>query len=46
MDAENPPRRLLPGRDFPEIEPIHQDRLQTWRDWQPVSVAAFGDRVN
>ncbi|GAA1649961.1 SDR family NAD(P)-dependent oxidoreductase [Actinoplanes couchii] len=46
VDAENPPRRLLLGRDFPEIEAIYQDRLQTWRDWQPVSVAAFGTQVN
>ena len=43
VDAENPPRRLLLGRLFPVIEEIYQERLRTWRDWQPVSLAAFGE---
>lgn len=42
VDAEHPPRRLLLGRLFPKIEELYQERLQTWRDWQPVSLAAFG----
>ncbi|MBU2666146.1 SDR family NAD(P)-dependent oxidoreductase [Actinoplanes bogorensis] len=41
VDAEEPPRRLILGRVFPQIEQIYQDRLREWRDWQPVSVAAF-----
>ncbi|MFG1923070.1 SDR family NAD(P)-dependent oxidoreductase [Cryptosporangium sp. NPDC048952] len=46
VDAENPPRRLILGRLFPTIEATYQERLQTWRDWQDVSVAAFGTQVN
>lgn len=42
VDAEHPPRRLLLGRTFPVIEELYQERLRTWRDWQPVSLAAFG----
>ncbi len=45
VDAAQPPRRLILGRSFPEIEAIYQERLQTWRDWQPTSLAAFGTRV-
>ncbi|MBL7259543.1 SDR family NAD(P)-dependent oxidoreductase [Paractinoplanes lichenicola] len=41
VDAEQPPRRLILGRLFPVIEAIYTERLQTWRDWQPVSEAAF-----
>ncbi|MEU4693464.1 SDR family NAD(P)-dependent oxidoreductase [Actinoplanes sp. NPDC023714] len=42
-DAEDPPRRLILGRLFPEIEAIYEERLRTWRDWQPVSAEAFGN---
>ncbi|MEV8378841.1 SDR family NAD(P)-dependent oxidoreductase [Kribbella sp. NPDC056861] len=42
VDAEDPPHRLLLGNLFPEIEKLYQERLQTWREWQPVSLAAFG----
>ena len=45
VDAENPPRRLILGNLFPTIEAIYEERLQTWRDWQPVSVRAFGNQV-
>lgn len=41
VDAENPPRRLILGNTFGEIEQIYQERLRTWREWQPVSRAAF-----
>ncbi|GAA2553991.1 SDR family NAD(P)-dependent oxidoreductase [Winogradskya consettensis] len=41
-DASNPPTRLILGDVFPEIEAIYEQRLTTWRDWQPVSQAAFG----
>ncbi|MFI5845740.1 SDR family NAD(P)-dependent oxidoreductase [Catenuloplanes sp. NPDC051500] len=42
VDAEQPPRRLILGDVFPEVEAIYEERLKTWRDWQPVSLAAFG----
>jgi NAD(P)-dependent dehydrogenase (short-subunit alcohol dehydrogenase family) len=42
VDAEQPPRRLIMGDVLPEIEAIYAERLKTWRDWQPVSLAAFG----
>ena len=42
VDAEDPPRRLILGRVFPQVEAIYQERLRTWRDWQRVSVEAFG----
>ncbi|GAA0246400.1 SDR family NAD(P)-dependent oxidoreductase [Cryptosporangium japonicum] len=42
VDAAEPPRRILLGKSFPAIEAIYQERLRTWRDWQPVSLAAFG----
>jgi len=42
VDTDDPPHRLVLGRTFPEIEAIYQDRLQTWRDWQPTSLRAFG----
>jgi len=41
-DAPQPPSRLILGRTFPEIEAIYAERLQTWRDWQPLSLRAFG----
>jgi NAD(P)-dependent dehydrogenase (short-subunit alcohol dehydrogenase family) len=44
VDTERPPRRLILGRVFPAIEAMYEQRLQTWRDWQPVSLAAFGTR--
>ncbi|MFE7036779.1 SDR family NAD(P)-dependent oxidoreductase [Streptomyces sp. NPDC057621] len=42
VDTDEPPHRLLLGQLFPDIEAIYQDRLQTWRDWQPTSLRAFG----
>ncbi|MEV4346832.1 SDR family NAD(P)-dependent oxidoreductase [Actinoplanes sp. NPDC049596] len=42
VDAADPPRRLILGDVFPEIEAIYEDRLKTWRDWQPITRAAFG----
>lgn len=43
VDAEHPPRRLILGRLFPTIEAIYTERLRTWREWQPVSLRAFGN---
>lgn len=42
VDAEQPPRRIILGRVLPEIEEIYAERLRGWREWQPVSLAAFG----
>jgi NAD(P)-dependent dehydrogenase (short-subunit alcohol dehydrogenase family) len=43
VDSDEPPARLLMGRTFPEIEKDYAERLDTWRRWQPVSLAAFGN---
>ncbi|MBM2614251.1 SDR family NAD(P)-dependent oxidoreductase [Actinoplanes sp. LDG1-06] len=45
VDAADPPRRLILGKLFPVIEALYEERLQTWRDWQPVSVKAFGAKA-
>ncbi|WP_249998830.1 SDR family NAD(P)-dependent oxidoreductase [Actinoplanes sp. M2I2] len=45
VDAVEPPRRLILGDVFAEIEAIYEERLRTWREWQPVALAAFGTRV-
>ena len=45
VDAAEPPSRVILGRTFPDIEAIYEDRLATWRAWQPLSLRAFGPRV-
>lgn len=42
VDAERPPRRIILGQVLPEIEEIYAERLRGWREWQAVSLAAFG----
>ncbi|KAA0931859.1 SDR family NAD(P)-dependent oxidoreductase [Streptomyces apricus] len=42
VDTDRLPARLILGRVFPAVEAIYQERLQTWRDWQPTSLRAFG----
>ncbi|KQQ03558.1 MULTISPECIES: SDR family NAD(P)-dependent oxidoreductase [unclassified Rathayibacter] len=42
VDAEDPPARLILGTVLPAIEALYAERLQTWREWQDVSVRAFG----
>lgn len=42
VDAADPPLRLFFGRSFPAVRQEYQQRLQTWQDWQDLSVAAFG----
>ncbi len=44
VDTDDPPRRLILGDVLPEIEAIYEERLETWRDWQEVSLRAFGPR--
>ncbi|WP_406674916.1 SDR family NAD(P)-dependent oxidoreductase [Nonomuraea sp. N2-4H] len=41
-DTEKPPRRLVLGNTLPEIEAIYAERLREWREWAPVTEAAFG----
>ncbi|MBO1753888.1 SDR family NAD(P)-dependent oxidoreductase [Allobranchiibius sp. CTAmp26] len=43
VDAEEPPQRVVFGRALEGIEQDYADRLRTWREWQPTSLAAFGD---
>ncbi|MFD0229217.1 SDR family oxidoreductase [Streptomyces hirsutus] len=43
VDAENPPLRVLFGTEPIEIiEPLYDERLKTWADWQHVSRIAQG----
>jgi NAD(P)-dependent dehydrogenase (short-subunit alcohol dehydrogenase family) len=42
VDAPEPPSRVILGRTFPAIEAIYEERLATWRAWQPLSLRAFG----
>jgi NAD(P)-dependent dehydrogenase (short-subunit alcohol dehydrogenase family) len=41
VDADEPPRRLLLGRSFEEIQDIYAERLRVWEEWQPTALAAF-----
>lgn len=44
VDAENPPLRLILGRvGFQWIKSVYQQRMQTWEEWQDVSIAAQGN---
>jgi NAD(P)-dependent dehydrogenase (short-subunit alcohol dehydrogenase family) len=43
VDAEEPPRRIFLGRSsLPHAERDYAQRLETWRAWEPVSLAAMG----
>ena len=42
VDADAPPLRIFLGMSFKPVEAEYRQRLDTWRAWQPVSVAAFG----
>ncbi|MFL5995275.1 MAG: hypothetical protein ACJ736_13355 [Streptomyces sp.] len=41
-DAERPPLRIFLGKSFTDVATLYEERLSTWRRWQPVSLAAFG----
>ena len=44
VDAENPPLRLILGRvGIQWIKHVYDQRMQTWEEWQEVSVAAQGN---
>jgi NAD(P)-dependent dehydrogenase (short-subunit alcohol dehydrogenase family) len=43
VDAENPPLRIFFGANTLAVaEADYESRLKTWREWEPVSIAAFG----
>lgn len=42
VDADKPPLRILLGKSFTDVADLYEERLSTWRQWQPVSLAAFG----
>ncbi|PRX49376.1 NADP-dependent 3-hydroxy acid dehydrogenase YdfG [Prauserella shujinwangii] len=42
-DAEHPPLHVFLGKPLADVEEIYAERLRTWREWQPVALAAFGD---
>lgn len=42
VDAERPPLRIFLGKSFTDVATLYEERLSTWRQWQPVSLAAFG----
>ena len=45
VDTDAPPLRIFLGMSFKPVEAEYRQRLDTWRAWQPVSVAAFGCRL-
>ncbi|MFD4874507.1 SDR family NAD(P)-dependent oxidoreductase [Streptomyces sp. NPDC058420] len=42
VDAEQPPLRVFLGKSFTDVAALYEERLSTWRQWQPLSLAAFG----
>ena len=45
VDTDTPPLRILLGRSFDDLEAEYRQRLETWRAWQPTSIAAFGEAL-
>ena len=45
-DTDDPPDRIFFGRSFEPVEAEYRERLETWRAWQPVALAAFGTPAN
>lgn len=43
VDAPRPPRRLVLGESVAPIIDIYEERIRTWREWEDVSVRAFGE---
>jgi NAD(P)-dependent dehydrogenase (short-subunit alcohol dehydrogenase family) len=42
VDADLPPLRIFLGKSLTDVAGLYEERLHTWRQWQPVSLAAFG----
>jgi NAD(P)-dependent dehydrogenase (short-subunit alcohol dehydrogenase family) len=46
VDAEEPPRRVFFGRSsLRTVTRDYLERLTTWNEWAPLSVAAWGSRA-
>jgi len=43
VDAERPPLHVFLGRPLAAVEELYAERLRTWREWEPVALAAFGE---
>lgn len=44
VDAENPPLRVFFGpQGYQIIQKVYADRLETWADWQDLSIEAHGE---
>ncbi|SEH03995.1 NADP-dependent 3-hydroxy acid dehydrogenase YdfG [Nonomuraea solani] len=41
-DTDDPPARIFFGKSFEPVAAEYEERLATWRKWQPVALAAFG----
>lgn len=41
-DADDPPHRVFFGRSFDDVAALYEERLATWRSWQPLALSAFG----
>jgi len=41
-DTDDPPQRVFFGKSLAAVEAQYQERLATWRKWQPMALAAFG----
>jgi NAD(P)-dependent dehydrogenase (short-subunit alcohol dehydrogenase family) len=41
-DTDDPPARVFFGKPFEAVAAEHEERLETWRKWQPLALAAFG----
>ncbi len=41
-DTEKPPKRVFFGKSLAAVEEEYRERLETWREWEPLAQAAFG----
>ena len=41
-DADQPPLRIFFGKSLDPVTEEYEQRLATWREWEPISVEAFG----
>ncbi|HEX3750525.1 MAG TPA: SDR family NAD(P)-dependent oxidoreductase [Streptosporangiaceae bacterium] len=41
-DADQPPLRIFFGQSLDPVAGEYEQRLATWREWEPVSIEAFG----
>ena len=43
VDAEEPPLRIFFGKSLGPVTEEYEQRLATWREWEQVSLEAFGE---